>query len=111
MRSLHYTFEANTNLVDIAVYIAKASGNVSIGSASVERLQAKCCKLAELPGTIGRRRPELRPDIRSFPYPGNIFFFRYDEDMFEVVNTLHGSRDIEGYFREEHGLGRPKPLI
>jgi toxin ParE1/3/4 len=59
----------------------------------------QCRKLASLPGTLGRPRPELRPDIRSFPFKGYMIFFRYKDDMFEVVNVLEGHRDVIAYFR------------
>jgi toxin ParE1/3/4 len=47
---------------------------------------------------LGRARPELRPDIRSFPYKGYMIFFRYVGDAFEVVNILEGHRDLGTYF-------------
>jgi plasmid stabilization system protein ParE len=43
-------------------------------------------------------RPVARPDIRSFPYRGDVIFFRYTGDTFEAVNVLHGRRDIDAYF-------------
>ena len=58
--------------------------------------------MASLPGTLGRARPELRPDIRSSIYKGYIIFFRYHEDALEVVNILEGHRDSETFFSEDH---------
>ncbi|MNY77174.1 hypothetical protein D3C86_2169900 [compost metagenome] len=47
---------------------------------------------------MGRPRPELRPDIRSFAVRRYVIFFRYIDDVFEVVNILEGHRDIDRYF-------------
>jgi plasmid stabilization system protein ParE len=64
-------------------------------------LRQQCRKLASLPGTLGRGRAELRPDIRSFALKGYVIFFRYDGDVFEVVNVLEGHRDIVTYFQDD----------
>jgi toxin ParE1/3/4 len=54
-----------------------------------------------LPGTLGRSRPELRPDIRSFAFKGYVIFFRYEGTTFDVVNVLEGHRDVVTYFRDD----------
>jgi toxin ParE1/3/4 len=54
-----------------------------------------------VPGTLGRSRPELRPDLRSFAFKGYVIFFRYRGDRFEVVNVLEGHRDAITYFRDD----------
>lgn len=51
-----------------------------------------------LSGTLGRARPELRPDIRSFAFGNYTIFFRYLDDRFEVVNVLEGHRDFDAHF-------------
>ncbi len=66
----------------------------------VNRMRQQCGKLAALPGTLGRARPELRPDIRSFPFRGYVIFFRYGTETFEVVNILEGHRDFPGLFAQ-----------
>jgi plasmid stabilization system protein ParE len=49
-----------------------------------------------LPGVPGRPRPELRPDLRSFPFRRYVIFFRYGEDELVVLNILSARRDIDG---------------
>lgn len=100
MRNLHYADDAKANLVNIAIYVANQSGSREIAVSFVERLRGQCRKLATLPGTLGRLRPELHLDLRSFPFLGYVIFFRYFDQTFEVVNILNGSRDIEAYFDE-----------
>lgn len=60
----------------------------------------QCAKLAALPGVLGRARPELRPDIRSFAFRGYVIFFRYRGDRLEVVSVLEGHRDIDAHFSD-----------
>jgi len=94
-----YLASARRDFADILKYITQESGSLAIGRGFVDLLRMQCRKLASLPGTLGRPRPELRPDIRSFPFKGYMIFFRYGDDTFEVVNVLEGHRDIVGYFR------------
>jgi toxin ParE1/3/4 len=99
MRQLHYTHDANQNLAEIAIYIATESSSRDIAMSFSERVRAKCRQLASLPATLGTARPELRVDIRSTPFQSYVIFFRYlGDDVIEIVNILHGSRDIESYF-------------
>lgn len=101
MRRLVLLDTALADLIGIARYISKRSRNRAIGIRFAEELRSKCTQLAALPGTLGRPRPELRPDLRSFPYKGYIIFFRYLPDVFEVVNILEGHRDLPTYFTED----------
>ena len=100
MRRATFLASVRADLLDILAYIADASGSVAVGEDFVRRLRAKCHELAALESTIGRPRPELRPDMGSFPYKGYVIFFRYVADRFEVVNILEGHRDIEAFFGE-----------
>ncbi len=98
MRRATFLASVRVDLLAILTYIADESGSVAVGEAFVRKLRAKCHKLAALPSTIGRARPELRAGIRSFPYMGYVIFFRYVGERFEVVNILERHRDIESYF-------------
>ncbi|MDP4024071.1 type II toxin-antitoxin system RelE/ParE family toxin [Methylobacterium sp. NEAU 140] len=98
MRRAVFLAAARADLVDILVHITESSGSIATGRADVEELRAQCHKLAGLPGTLGRARPELRPDVRSFPYRHHILYFRYVGGAFEVVNILHARRDVADLF-------------
>ena len=50
---------------------------------------------------MGRRRPELKDDMRSFAFRGYVIFFRYVDNVFEVLNVLEGHRDFDTHFNEE----------
>jgi toxin ParE1/3/4 len=81
--------------------ITRQSGSRVIGRGFVDRLQQQCKKFESLPGTLGRSRPELRPDLRSFACKGYVIFFRYRGGTFEVVNVLEDHRDVITYFRDD----------
>ncbi|BCH18497.1 MAG: type II toxin-antitoxin system RelE/ParE family toxin [Mesorhizobium sp.] len=96
-----------TDLVNIFEYVARESGSLVLGRRFVNALRQKCRDLASLQATIGRARPDLRPDIRSFAFRGYVIFFRYDGDCFEVANIIEGHRDIGALWSEgEGGQGR-----
>ena len=101
MRRLVYLAPARRDLADIQEYITRRSGSLAIGQGFVDLLREQCKKLASLPGTLGRSRPELRPDIRSFAFKGYVIFFRYEGTTFDVVNVLEGHRDVVTYFRDD----------
>lgn len=101
MRDLRYKTAALTDLTDIAAYIANESGSRSIAETFVGRLRRKCLDLAALPGTMGRARPELGPDIRSTVFRNYAIFFRYIDATLEILAVLERHRDVEQAFGEE----------
>ncbi len=109
MRRATFLASVRSDLLAILTYIADASGHVDVGEAFVTKLRAQCHKLASDEIVIGRARPELRPDIRSFPYMGYVIFFRYVDDRFEVVNILEGHQDIDAFFSGVDPSDPPPP--
>jgi len=98
---LKYLDSAKQDFVNILGYITRESGSLGNGQRFVGLLRQKCRHLAALPGHMGRPRPELRSDMRSFAFRGYVIFFRYDDSIFEVINVLEGSQDFDSYF-ERH---------
>lgn len=49
---------------------------------------------------LGRRRPELGSDIRSFPHGAYIVYFSSISDGILIRRVLHGARDISEEFSE-----------
>ena len=98
MRRAIFLASVRADLVDIQAYIARESGSRSVARKFEAQLRHRCHHLAALPGLVGRARPELGPDIRSSAFKGYVVFFRYRDDLLEVVNILEGHRDIDGHF-------------
>ncbi len=101
MRRLVYLASARRDFAAILDHIARESGSATVARRFVEALRQQCRRLASLPGTLGRARPELRPDIRSFAFRNYVILFRYENNTFEVVNVIEGHRDLIAYFRDD----------
>lgn len=107
MRRLVYLDSARADLIDILGYIARESGSATAAVKFTAAVRRKCRQLAELPGMMGRARPELHPDLRSFALGNYVIFFRYADDRLEVVNILERHRDIDGHFQADPGVVLP----
>lgn len=97
---LVYRAAARRALAEIAAHIARESGSRAVAESFVDKLTARCERLASLPGLFGRPRPDLGRDYRSLPFGNYVIFLRYaDEDgprsNLYVFHILHGARDIE----------------
>lgn len=102
-RRTRFLASAIRNLEEIVAYISDASGSADIGEKFTLQLRQQCSRLATLPGTIGRARPELGEALRSFPYRDYLVVFRYDEAEVTIVAILRASRDVTAYFRDDAG--------
>jgi len=68
--------------------------------AFVDLVDNKIQALSRRPG-LGRRRPELSSDIRSFAVGRHVVFYLPLSRGIEIVRVLHGARDIESIFENE----------
>jgi toxin ParE1/3/4 len=59
----------------------------------IDELRAKMQRLAEQP-MIGRARPELGKDVRSFPHAAYVVIYRPNSVGIGVARVLRGSRDL-----------------
>lgn len=101
MRELRYTLRARRDLVQIRRYIAKRSDSKRVAAGFIAKLRAHCKFLAELPGTMGRARPDLDERLRTSTFGSFIIVFQYRENYFEVVAIIERHRDIGAMFEEE----------
>lgn len=99
MRRLNFLDDAKSNLADISDQIEASSGSAQTAQAFVARIIAQCERLATLPGTLGRSRSELMPEMRSFPLGRYVIFFRYIGEQVDIVNVLRGARDLDAFFK------------
>lgn len=98
MRQLLYSRAADRDFIAIARFIRDGSGSRQAGTEFVNLLRQQCRRLAALPGTLGRARPELRPDMRSFAVRGYLIFFRYEGSAVEIVRIIERHRDLAAQF-------------
>ena len=89
--------EAQRNLDEIEAYILEQSGE-GRAAAVMTRLQKTMHNLAAMPG-MGRRKPYVDRNTRSFPVLSWTIFYTLREDGITVVRILHGHRDLPSAFR------------
>lgn len=95
MRLVRLTESAVQDLEKIYDYIAL--DNIDAADRVKHRLQKRWCAAAENPG-IGRKRDELRPNIRSLNEGSYLIFYRQIENGIEILRILHGAMNLEALF-------------
>jgi toxin ParE1/3/4 len=93
VRAYRLSGRADRSLEQIANYISEQSAETELGIAFTARLRAQCEKLATLPGTIGRPRPDLGFGVRSFIHGSYSIIFRYGPDTIDILDVVHVRRD------------------
>jgi len=89
---------ALVDLADIWAFIAEDS--VKHADRFAVLIDSQFRALARQP-RIGRSRPELATDLRSFPVSRYIIFYVPVPKGVEIVRVLHGARDIESVLHDE----------
>ena len=51
--------------------------------------------------SMGQRRDELQPALRSFVVGSYVVYYRVAEPTIEVIRVLHGARDVKPLFPSE----------
>lgn len=87
---------AEADMEDIWVYIAQH--NADAADALIGKFRVRFASLAKTPG-IGRRRTDLRSDLRSFAVGNYVIFYREMEPTIEIVRVLHGAMNLLAQFR------------
>lgn len=89
--------EARQDLREIRDYIAK--DNPVAARRVVTRVRDLARALAAAPA-LGRERPELGANLRSFVADRHVLFYRplTAEAGIELVRVLHGARDLDAIF-------------
>ena len=89
MRQVRFSGRSRAQLQSIARYLLQQTGDGRAGERLVRGIEARILHLAELPGRIGRPRPELGSDVRSLPHLSYVVVFRYGEDSIDVLMVVH----------------------
>jgi toxin ParE1/3/4 len=85
------TVQAAEDLEDI--WLNVAVDNVDAADKLLDTVGAAAALLAKQP-LMGRARPELANDLRSWPVGRYLLFYLPLRDGIEVVRVLHGARDL-----------------
>jgi toxin ParE1/3/4 len=84
--------KARTDLTEIWLYIAER--NPAAADRVLDEIERVCRLIATRP-KMGRERPELTPNVRSFGAMSWIIFYRIDSEFIEIERVLHGARDLD----------------
>jgi len=98
MSRLHIARSALDDFDEIWPYIARKR-SVETAERVTNFLTSRLSVLAASPG-IGRRRPELGPDIRSFPVQNFRIYYRQEKrGVVRILYVRHAKRDVAKLFR------------
>ena len=87
------TAEAETDLEQIASYIAEQSAEIALNF--VLELREKCESLADAPRGYPLVPRHEHLGIRRRPFGNYLIFYRIGPDTIEVVHIVHGASDYE----------------
>jgi len=108
MAHVVYLPEAREDLFEIWRFIATGSGSPDIADNFIDVVDDTCGIYASQPD-MGQTRPELASGVRSFPVGKYVVFYLPTEEGIEVVQVIHGARDIPVVFRRPREHGRSNP--
>lgn len=85
------TVQAERDLDEIWFHIAL--DNIAAADALLDAIDQSCRQLAGQT-MMGRARPELAPELRSFAVRRYVVFYLPMPEGISVIRVLHGARDI-----------------
>jgi len=98
MVDLHISPQAEMDLDQIWLYIARESKSTERAERFLDRFSALFSNLARNP-YLGRSREDLRPGYRSFPLGDYVILYRLTSvERIMVLRIVHGTRDLGGLF-------------
>jgi len=96
LRSYILSDNAENDVSEIYDYTEREHG-ARRAAAYLSGLEKTLNMLVEGPN-LGKLRPEIRKELRSFTYEKHIIFYRVLSDHIRIVRVLHSRRDIPKYF-------------
>jgi toxin ParE1/3/4 len=85
--------KAEADLHEIWSHLFADSGSGDVADRVTDSITELFLTLAKNPH-IGRLRPDLTAEVRSFPVGSYVVFYRIETGVVVVVRVLHGRRDI-----------------
>lgn len=92
MGFVHYTRQANQDLLDIWLWVARDS--IAIADGIIDRVEQRTAKLAKHP-EIGTARPEIGQGARGLVIERWLVLYRLAEGGVEIVRIVDGARDLQ----------------
>jgi toxin ParE1/3/4 len=86
MSQCRFTAAASRDLEDIIDSIADDRG-LDAADRFLSQINVQCRRLAQFPG-MGRRRNELSPSLRSFPFQIYLIFYREIDNGVEIARII-----------------------
>ena len=99
-RSVLYLPEAREDLFVIWEYLVEQTKNPAIVDRVIEKIDQTAQTYAGQP-EIGELRPDLADTVRCFPVDRHVVFYVPIDGGIEIVQIIHGSRDIPRHFRRQ----------
>ena len=93
-----FTAPASRDIEAIIDYVADRS-SCDAAENLLNRINNRCKRLASFP-SMGRKRDELAPNVRSFPIDDYLIFYRAIEEGVEVLRVVSGYRDLRVLFSQ-----------
>lgn len=90
--------EAESELDELWLYLARASGSAEIASRFIEDIAERFWLLARHPYLGRQRDDDLRPGLRSLAAGEYVIFYRVESESVLILHILHGRRDIASFF-------------
>ena len=87
--------EAESDLDDLWFFIAQ--DDPFNADHFIDRIADTCNLLAENP-LMGRSRPELAPDLRSFPVGNYMILYQPPDDGVQIIRIISAARDVDALF-------------
>ena len=92
------TPRAAADLNRIAAYTIRKWGRRQ-ATAYLTAMNDRFAWLAEYP-EVGRARPEILPELRSFREGSHIIFYRIRNQGIEIIGVPHMGMDIDSFFED-----------
>ncbi len=89
---------AVTDIDQIATYLSER--NQPVAHEFIETLERQFALLGKHQ-RLGRARPELRPELRSWAHRSYVVLYRVVESRVEIIRVIHGSRDLVTVLNEK----------
>jgi len=97
--------EAERELDEVWLYIARESGSLDVATRAVDSIYRRFWLLANHPYTGRNRDEDLRPGLRTFPADNYTIVYRIGEDqagddLVLILHLIHSNRDLVTVLRQ-----------